>query len=84
MAYIYLTYFEDDDEKVKKVHDDYKTGSLLTGDLKKLAIDVLQKYVQDFQEQRKSVTDEVLEGYMRPRKLQWNGNPRTASEPAIS
>ncbi|MCJ1447562.1 MAG: hypothetical protein MMC23_008073 [Stictis urceolatum] len=84
VAYIYLTYFEDDDEKVKKVHDDYKTGSLLTGDLKKLAIDVLQKYVQDFQEQRKSVTDEVLEGYMRPRKLQWNGNTRTASEPAIS
>lgn len=75
MAYIYLTYFEDDDEKLQKVYDDYKSGSLLTGELKKMAIESLQPVVQSFQERRAAVTDEVLKSFMKPRKLQWGGNP---------
>ncbi|QPC68690.1 hypothetical protein HYE67_010921 [Fusarium culmorum] len=75
VAYIYLTYFEDDDEKLQKVYDDYKSGSLLTGELKKMAIESLQPVVQSFQERRAAVTDEVLESFMKPRKLQWGGNP---------
>jgi tryptophanyl-tRNA synthetase len=75
VSYIYLTYFEDDDELLAKVYKDYKSGELLTGELKKKAIDLLQKYVQEFQERRNKVTDEVLEQYMKPRKLEWRGNP---------
>jgi tryptophanyl-tRNA synthetase len=75
VAYIYLTYFEDDDEKLQKIYDDYKSGSLLTGELKKMAIEALQPVVQSFQERRAAVTDEVLESYMKPRRLQWGGNP---------
>lgn len=75
MAYIYLTYFEDDDEKLQKIYDDYKSGTLLTGELKKMAIEALQSVVESFQDRRKAVTDEVLRSYMKPRKLQWGGNP---------
>jgi tryptophanyl-tRNA synthetase len=75
VAYIYLTYFEDDDEKLQKIYDDYKSGALLTGELKKMAIEALQPVVQTFQDRRKAVTDEVLESYMKPRRLQWGGNP---------
>ena len=75
MSYIYLTYFEDDDEKLKKVYDDYKAGTLLTGNLKQMAIELLQEYVAEFQSRRALVTDEVLEEFMRPRKLEWRGNP---------
>jgi tryptophanyl-tRNA synthetase len=75
VSYIYLTYFEDDDEKLQKVYDDYKSGSLLTGELKKMAIEALQPVVQSFQERRAAVTDEVLESFMKPRRLQWSGNP---------
>ncbi|KAG8352088.1 Tryptophan--tRNA ligase, cytoplasmic [Fusarium venenatum] len=75
VSYIYLTYFEDDDEKLQKVYDDYKSGSLLTGELKKMAIEALQPVVQSFQERRAAVTDEVLESFMKPRRLQWAGNP---------
>ncbi|KAL2687210.1 hypothetical protein Neosp_004763 [[Neocosmospora] mangrovei] len=75
VAYIYLTYFEDDDEKLEKIYNDYKSGALLTGELKKLAIEALQPYVAQFQERRKEVTDEVLDAFMKPRKLQWAGNP---------
>lgn len=75
VSYIYLTYFEDDDEKLDQLYQDYKSGALLTGELKKLAIEKLQEVVKDFQERRAQVTDEVLESFMTPRKLEWKGNP---------
>lgn len=53
----------------------YRKGELLTGELKKMAITLLQEYVKGFQERRKDVTDEVLRQYMTPRKLEWKGNP---------
>ncbi|KAF7585215.1 hypothetical protein BBP40_011663 [Aspergillus hancockii] len=74
VSYVYLTYFEEEDAKLEEIYKNYKSGALLTGELKKMAIDVLQEYVQLFQERRKLVTDEVLEEYMRPRKLVWEGN----------
>jgi tryptophanyl-tRNA synthetase len=45
-----------------------------------MAIEVLQEYVQQFQDQRKLVTDDILEQFMRPRKLQWGGNPNPVSK----
>jgi len=76
VSYIYLTYFEEDDEKLKEIYDSYKKGNLLTGELKKMAIEKLQAYVAEFQERRKTVTDEVLAEFMRPRKLESRGNDR--------
>ncbi len=81
VSYIYLTYFEEDDDKLAKIAADYRKGDLLTGELKKMAIEVLQKNVAEFQERRKLVTDEVLASYMKPRKLQWAGNPNPKSKP---
>lgn len=78
---MYLTYFEEDDAKLAKIYDDYKKGEMLTGELKKLAIETLQKYVEEFQEQRKLVTDEVLKSFMTPRKLVWGGNPNPKPVP---
>ncbi|KAL4979744.1 hypothetical protein BDW66DRAFT_157192 [Aspergillus desertorum] len=73
VSYIYLTYFEDDDAKLEEIYKSYKSGELLTGELKALAIKKLQEYVAEFQERRKEVTDELLEKYMTPRRLEWNG-----------
>lgn len=55
--------------------ESYKKGELLTGELKKMAITLLQEYVRDFQERRKEVTDDVVTQFMTPRKLEWKGNP---------
>lgn len=71
MAYQYLTYFEDDDAKLVEIADAYRAGTLTTGDLKKECITLLQEYVDGYQKRRKEVTDEVLELYMKPRKLEW-------------
>ncbi|RAL09095.1 tryptophan--tRNA ligase WRS1 [Aspergillus homomorphus CBS 101889] len=81
VSYIYLTYFEEDDAKLEEVYTSYKKGDLLTGELKKMTIEVLQEYVAQFQEKRKEVTDEVLAAYMKPRKLEWKGNPNPVPAP---
>jgi tryptophanyl-tRNA synthetase len=47
----------------------------MTGELKKMAITMLQEYVKEFQDRRKEVTDEVMRAYMTPRELVWKGNP---------
>jgi tryptophanyl-tRNA synthetase len=48
---------------------------MLTGELKQICIAELQKYVKEFQERRAQVTDEIVAEYMRPRPLEWKGNP---------
>jgi len=55
VSYQWLTYFEDNDEKLKKIYDDYKSGSLLTSELKQILIDKLNAFLK-FNEK------EVLEG----------------------
>ncbi|KNG88060.1 tryptophanyl-tRNA synthetase, cytoplasmic [Aspergillus nomiae NRRL 13137] len=80
VSYIYLTYFEEDDAKLEEVYKSYKSGELLTGELKKMAIEALQEYVHHFQERRGLVSDEVLDEYMRPRKLVWEGNQNPVKE----
>lgn len=47
----------------------YESGSMLTGELKKELVSVLQKLVGDHQERRKAVTDEVVFQYMASRPL---------------
>ena len=44
---------------------------MLFRSLKKDCITLLQEYVNGYQTRRKEVTDEVLELYMKPRKLEW-------------
>ena len=78
VSYIYLTYFMEDDAQLEKIYNDYKKGDLLTGDLKKMAIEALQEFVQAFQKERELVTDERRDAYMRPRKLVW-GKERQAA-----
>ena len=46
---------------------------MLTGELKKELIGIIQKLVAEHQERRKAVTDEILKEFMTPRKLKWGG-----------
>ena len=42
VAYQYITYFEDDDEKLERIYRDYKKGEMLTGEMKKECIKLMQ------------------------------------------
>ncbi len=49
VAFRYLSFFEEDDEKLAKVAADYRAGTLLTGQLKALCIKAIQEEVAAFQ-----------------------------------
>lgn len=76
VAYQYLYFFKDDDELLKDSYDKYKSGELLSGEMKKQCIDTLQDFVKDFQERRNSITDELLDQFMKPHKLVWGEKER--------
>ena len=51
---------------------DYASGALLTGELKKMLIETLQPMITAHQENRKNVTDEMVKQFMTPRPLDFN------------
>lgn len=51
---------------------DYTSGNLLTGNLKKMLIEVLQKLVAEHQAKRATVTNEIVKQFMEPRELKFN------------
>uniref|UniRef100_UPI00358E0652 tryptophan--tRNA ligase, cytoplasmic isoform X2 n=1 Tax=Myxine glutinosa TaxID=7769 RepID=UPI00358E0652 len=69
VSYMYLTFFLEDDEQLAKIHKDYSSGEMLTGELKKKLVEILQPLVREHQERRRAVTDEVLSTFMTPRIL---------------
>lgn len=54
------------------VFQDYSSGALLTGELKKCLIETLQPMIAAHQERRRLVTDEIVQQFMSPRKLHFN------------
>lgn len=64
VAFQYLIYLLDDDAKIEELRQAYSSGELLTGQLKKEAIALLQKLVAEHQERRAQVTDEIVRRYM--------------------
>lgn len=76
VAYQYLFFFNEDDELLKKCYDDYKTGKLLSGEMKKLCIETLQKFVKTFQEHRSGIDDKMVNSFMKPHKLIWGQKER--------
>ena len=71
VAYQYLTFFLEDDDKLEKIRKDYTSGELLTGHLKKELIDVLTPIIEEHQKRRKTITDDIALEFMTPRDLEW-------------
>ena len=60
VAYQYLRiFFEPDDNKLKKIYDDYKSGSLLTGELKAILIEKINEFLKVHQEKREKARDQI-------------------------
>ena len=69
ISYQYLKFFLEDDEKLKDIHDKYESGEMLSGEIKKEIIEVIQKIVGDFQERRSKISDEEVLEFQKVRKL---------------
>lgn len=76
VPYKYLEFFLEDDVKLKQIYDDYKSGKLLTSEIKAICIEQVQQYVAGFQERRAKVDEDIVKNFMSVRPLEWKGNPK--------
>lgn len=60
----YLKYFLEDDDKLAEIRKSYSSGEMLTGQLKKETIEVVQKLVAEHQAKRAKVTDDIVRRFM--------------------
>ncbi len=63
VSYQWLTFFEENDKKLKKIYDDYKSGKLLTGELKQILIDKLVSFLEEHQQRRERAKD-IIDKFM--------------------
>jgi len=70
VAYQYLGFFLDDDEELARIGEEYRSGRLLTGQLKGQCIKLLQDFVKGFQERRAKLTEADVDAYMAVRKIE--------------
>ncbi|CAO3641919.1 unnamed protein product [Cunninghamella echinulata] len=68
VAYQYLSFFLEDDEELERIYTTYKAGELMTGEIKKRCIEVIQKFVAEFQERKKKINDDTLKYFMDPNR----------------
>lgn len=59
VSYQWLTFFEEDDEKLKQIYNDYKSGKLLSGELKAILIEKLNKFLAEHQRKRKLAKKQI-------------------------
>lgn len=76
VAFQYLSFFEEDELKLKEIYESYKKGQLLSGELKKLAIDKITEFVLEFQKRRNEIDQDVIDKFMKPHKLTFGQKER--------
>jgi tryptophanyl-tRNA synthetase len=52
-------FFEPDDNKLKQIYEDYKSGKMLTGELKAILIEKINKFLASHQEKREKARDQI-------------------------
>ncbi len=59
ISYQWLTFFEEDDKKLEKIYNDYKSGALLTGELKEILIKRINNFLKTHQENRRKARNKL-------------------------
>ncbi|KAG2439245.1 hypothetical protein HXX76_004606 [Chlamydomonas incerta] len=65
----YLNFFMEDDAKLGRIGEEYGSGRMLTGEIKKELITVLTDMVSRHQRARAQVTEEVVDAFMAVRPM---------------
>ena len=61
VPYIYLYHFLKDEERLKQIAEEYRTGKMLTGEIKQIATDVINQLIAEHQVERSKITQEVYD-----------------------
>jgi tryptophanyl-tRNA synthetase len=60
VAYQWLYYFfEEDDSRMEQIKQDYVSGKLLTGELKEILIEKVQRFLEDFSQRREEAAEKI-------------------------
>ncbi|KAF5505389.1 Tryptophan--tRNA ligase [Colletotrichum siamense] len=81
VSYQYLRFFLEDDAELAQIREDYRTGKMLTGEIKKRCAEELGKYCTAFQERRAKVNEDTVDLFMARRPLVWAGAESLKSLP---
>ncbi len=73
VAYQYLLFFEEDDAKLKKIHDDYRAGKLLSGEMKAILIETLNRFLGEHQRKREEARKRLHEYLATPDEFRPKG-----------
>lgn len=69
VAYQWLTFFEEDDRKLHRIYREYKSGKMLSGELKAILIEKLTFFLAEHQEKRKKAEKDVQKYLLRVQNL---------------
>jgi len=69
IPYIFLKFFLEDNEQLKKIGQDYHSGNLLTGEVKQICAQVINHVIKEHKENRARVTNQTVLEYMKLRPL---------------
>lgn len=59
ISYQWLTFLEKDDNKLKNIYDDYKSGKLLSGELKQILVDKLNAFLKKHSENKEKARKNI-------------------------
>jgi tryptophanyl-tRNA synthetase len=59
VSFQWLTFFEEDDKKLEKIYEDYKSGKMLTGELKMILIDKINAFLSVHQKKREKAKKDI-------------------------
>ncbi|MFP3190756.1 MAG: tryptophan--tRNA ligase, partial [Thermoproteota archaeon] len=62
------SFFEEDDERIKKLEEDYRAGKLLSGEMKEILIEKLIKFLEKHREKREEAK-EIIHLFMKEGEL---------------
>lgn len=58
-SYKWLSFFEEDDRKLKKIYNEYKSGKLLSWELKQILIEKLNAFLKEHQKKREKARSQL-------------------------
>jgi tryptophanyl-tRNA synthetase len=62
--YLYY-FFEEDDHKVKKIFDEYRSGKMTSGEVKKMLAEKVKAFLTDHQKKKEKARDDVEKFLMK-------------------
>ncbi len=59
VSYQWLTFLEENDSRLKSIYDDYRSGKMLSGELKQILVDKLNSFLEKHQQKREEAKDKI-------------------------